>query len=271
MKPALLAFLLLFIGSNAIAAEADSTRAKDTTTITFGNKEVIILTGGWDSAEDDSIKITRKYPSRLNKFAGIDLAVNGWVSPNHKIKLPEESKSFDLDYAKSVSLGINVFEKFIPIAKERFGITTGIGIQLNSYGLKRKLSYKATDDTIFAYVDSSKTIKKTRLKTTYIQVPILLETNLGKSSRKSFHIAAGMLFGYRIGSRIKQVYSQDGRDYKIKDKDDLNINPFRASLTARIGYGSFTLFADYSLTPFFEDGTGPELYPFTIGVSVISF
>ena len=270
MKTILFSILLFLSGSVLISAEADSTLKKSITTISIGNN-TITLTAYGDSTNDDSMKFEKRYPRRLNKFAGIDLGVHGWFSGDHKMNLPEELNAFDLDYAKSISIGINVFEKYIPIAHERFGITTGLGLQLNSYGLKRKLSYTATDDTIFAFVDSSKTIKKTRLKTTFIQVPVLLETNLGKSSRKSFHLAAGMLFGYRIGSKIKQVYSQDGRDYKIKDKDDLNISPFRASLTARIGYGSFTMFANYSLTPLFEKGAGPELYPFSIGVSILSF
>lgn len=265
MKSLILSFSLLFLCSAVYAAGTDTTK------ISFGKTRIIILSDSLDISDNDSLSTEKDEPDRVTKWVGLDLGINGFLSPDNKIKLPEESNAFDLDYAKSISVGLNVFEKYIPIAKEKFGITTGLGFQFNSYALDRELVYSATDDTILSFVDSSRSIEKTRLKTTFLQVPLLLETNLGKSKKKSFHLAAGMLFGYRIGSKIKQVYEQEGREYKIKDKDDLNLNPFRASLTARIGYGNLTLYANYSLTPFFENGKGPELYPFTLGISLISF
>ena len=46
---------------------------------------------------------------------------------------------------------------------------------------------------------------------------------------------------------------------------------FRVSLTARAGVGWFNVFATYSLTPLFESGSGPELYPFSVGVTLVGF
>ena len=43
------------------------------------------------------------------------------------------------------------------------------------------------------------------------------------------------------------------------------------SATVRGGVGWFNLFATYSLTPLFESGRGPELYPFTVGVTLLGF
>lgn len=265
MKSIFILFNLTLLGSTLLATETDTTKFK------FGATRVIIYSDSLLIQGDDTTKVGKDKPDRVNKWAGVDLGVNGFLSIENEINLPEEAKAFDLDYAKSISVGINIIEKYIPIAQEKFGITTGLGFQFNSYAMDRDLVFSATDDTILSFVDSSRSIEKTRMKTTYLQAPLLLETNLGKSKDKSFHLAVGMLFGYRIGSKIKQVYEQDGREYKIKDKDDLNINPFRASLTARIGYGDFTIFANYGLTPFFEDGKGPEMYPFSLGLSLVSF
>ena len=99
----------------------------------------------------------------------------------------------------------------------------------------------------------------------------MLETNIGKDAKHSFHLAAGALFSYRLGSKTKQKYSEDGKDYKVKNRNDFNMNPFRASLAARVGYGQFTLFANYSITEMFEDNDGPEIYPFTVGISLAAF
>ncbi|MCZ8285345.1 MAG: hypothetical protein O9353_07790, partial [Bacteroidia bacterium] len=63
----------------------------------------------------------------------------------------------------------------------------------------------------------------------------------------------------------------DGLDLKLVRKDSYNMNPFRLNAHASVGYRNFTLYADYALTPLFENGKGPELYPFTFGVKLISF
>lgn len=261
----LLSLILLSFNLSLAASEEDTTKLK------VGNTSILIIENPQDSLDKDSIKITKKKDQRFNKFAGVDIGVNGLLSKNQTIRLPENAENFELNYAKSISVGINPFEKYFPIVSEKFGITTGLGFQFNSYDIKRDLVFITTDDTIYGRIDSSRSIEKTRLKTSYLQLPLLLETNLGKSAKKSFHLAAGMLFGYRIGSKIKQIYEQDGREYKIKDRGDLNLQPFRASVTARVGYGNFTIYANYSLTPLFSDGKGPEMYPFTLGVSLLSF
>ena len=49
------------------------------------------------------------------------------------------------------------------------------------------------------------------------------------------------------------------------------MNDFRFNAVARVGYGDFTLFAAYSLTPMFDKDDGPEIYPFTVGISMFSW
>lgn len=41
----------------------------------------------------------------------------------------------------------------------------------------------------------------------------------------------------------------------------------RFDLTARVNFGDLGLFVNYSLTPLFKDGKGPELYPMMVGIS----
>jgi hypothetical protein len=102
-------------------------------------------------------------------------------------------------------------------------------------------------------------------------VPLLVEFNTNKNPKKAFHIALGAIGGYKLGSRTRQIMELKGNDIKFIKKDDYNINPFRVSAHASIGYHNFTLYANYALNPLFESGKGPELYPFTIGVKLVSF
>ena len=78
----------------------------------------------------------------------------------------------------------------------------------------------------------------------------------------SFGVVGSLL----LNSHTKVVVDDNG---KKKDKvwNSFYLNPFRASLMAKLGYHDFGVYATYSLTQMFQDGKGPELYPFAAGVT----
>lgn len=267
------AFLLL--STNGIAQETslspDSKRS-DTNRFSFGSTKFILISDiDDDSDKSDSKKIKRENKQRWNHYAGIDLGINGLLSSKNSVDLPEGAKFMDLDYARSVSISLNFFEKYIPIAHEKFGISTGLGFEFNKYALDRDYTIFKTRDSTYGIVDSTRVLEKNLFKSEVLNWPVMLETNLGKDAKHSFHLAVGGMLSYRLGAKTKQLFKQDGEEFKVKNRTDFNTNPFLFSLVARVGYGDFTLFANYSLTSMFEKNKGPELYPFTIGVSIVSF
>ena len=236
-------------------------------------KNIVIMSNGDDEAiikSADSIKF-KKRKQRSNHYAGIDLGINGLVGSNKSLNLQEDAEYLDLSYGKSISLGINIYEQYFPIFHEKFGISTGLGFEFNKYSLKRDIVIYTDRDSTYGFEDSTRFIHKNLLKTEMLNLPIMLETNLGKDADHSFHLAAGAMFTYRLGSKTKQLFNQNGKEYKVKNRADYNMNPFRVNLVARIGYGKFTMYASYSLTEMFEDNKGAEVYPFTVGISLISF
>lgn len=268
-----LGFIVAFLSANA---QTDSTAIVvkkgvytngDTNTFTWGNSKVIVI-----SIEDDTTKKKECEPKdRWNHFTGIDLGINGLLSPANSVDLQKEGEFMDLNYAKSISVAINFMEYYIPVVQEKIGFSTGLGFEFNSYDLDRDYSIFSNKDTTVGIADDSKNIEKNKFRSTMLNLPIMLETNIGKTAKNSFHLAVGGMASYRLGSKTKQIFSQNGSDYKVKNRTDFNMNPFRFSAVARIGYGDFTLFAAYSLTPLFEKDKGPELYPFTVGLSLVSF
>lgn len=280
MKKLVAILFVLFVGTALTAQEkGDSTKTstkKDTSyTIEWGNKTIIIMDKDHDDNDDDDddfeISINNKDDQRLNHFAGVDLGVNGFLNSANSVSLGKDAEFMDLSYGKSISLGLNFWESYIPIAHEKFGVMIGMGVEFNKYSLSRDYTIVNVKDSTFGVVDSSKSINKNLFKSTMLNVPLMFETNIGKDADHSFHLAAGAMVSYRLGSKTKQKYSEDGEDYKVKSRSDYNMNPFRFSLVGRVGYGNFTVFASYSLTPMFENNKGPELYPFTVGVSLVSF
>lgn len=276
-KLALLVFLSSFgLGLSAQESSSDSTKTDSTKSdnnikISFGKTKVIIIKEDKDGSSSDTIKIVKKKSQRHNHFAGVDLGVNGLLSPNTSTDLQKEAQFLELNYAKSIEVGINVWEKYMPIAKEKFGVTTGLGVKYNNYDLEQDVLIINKNDKTIATVDTTRSIKKNKFKSTMLHVPLMLETNIGKDADHSFHLAVGGTVSYRLASKTKQKYTQEGNDFKKKDRNDFNMNPFRFAAVARVGYGDFTLYASYSLTPLFDKDKGPEVYPFTVGLSLVSF
>ena len=119
--------------------------------------------------------------------------------------------------------------------------------------------------------------KKTKLATTYLEAPVELRYVMNpEQSDKSFKFALGVKVGTMIkaGTRARKLmFLEDGteklrNDYLLKEASKKYFNTTRIVGTARIGFGHFTVFGTYQFTNLLKDGVGPELRPFTIGLSI---
>lgn len=267
---------LPIIVAQEVVIKSDTTES-DTVKITTKKKRIYIINREDveidDKEESDTVDFASLSNQRKGHFEGFDFGVSGLLSKDMSVDLPSDANFMDLNYAKSIMVGINFWESYIPIAKEKLGVTIGAGFEFFNYDLSRNVTVFADDDTTFGVFSApdQKDIEKNKFRGTMLNVPLMLETNIGKDADHSFHLQAGVMGSMRVGSKTKQIYEENGKEYKVKNRTDFNMNPFRFNAVARIGYGSFTVFATYSLTPLFDTDEGPELYPFTIGVSLASF
>jgi hypothetical protein len=115
-------------------------------------------------------------------------------------------------------------------------------------------------------------LEKSKFTTSYLTVPLLLEFQVPAGRRnKRLFISGGVIGGLKIGSHTKVVYKEDGNRKKDKNRGDFNLSPLRYCVTARIGYRALKVFANFYLTPLFQEDTGRELYPFSVGLVFINF
>jgi hypothetical protein len=271
MKKLALAFIALI---SASAMSAQTTPAdRDTTTIDFGKTQVIILsTPTNDSLSSDSVNITPPdFKSELTHWAGLDLGVNFLLNSDNKTTLAQNDEWLELDQARSLSWRINFYEEKIRIIKDYVGITTGLGLSWNSYTFNNNVNLNVTSDSTFGVIDSLPEYSKNKLRATYLHLPVMLEFNTSRNPDKSFHLAAGVVGGWKIGSIHKQEFELDGQNYKVRVKDNFNLSPLTLDLTARVGYKNFTVWATYGLTPLFKDNKGPEVFPVSLGITLIPF
>ena len=110
---------------------------------------------------------------------------------------------------------------------------------------------------------------KTKLNTFYLTVPLIFEFQFGPKKKGFFGV--GVIGDLKLSSKTKLKYNDGGSKQKEKHKDDFNLSPLRYHLTARAGFRCIKVFANVSMVPFFEKDMGPELYPFTIGLTIINF
>ncbi|OJU22404.1 MAG: hypothetical protein BGN92_01055 [Sphingobacteriales bacterium 41-5] len=133
-----------------------------------------------------------------------------------------------------------------------------------------RFNYRTTSpDTTF--------FKKTKLATTYLEAPVELRyVAKPDQSDKSFKLALGVKVGTMLkgGTRARKLmYLTQGKenqrnDYLLKEASKKYFNTTRIVGTGRIGFGHFTLFGNYQFTNLLKDGVGPELRPFTVGLSI---
>jgi len=237
----------------------------DTTRFTLGRSHFIITQDGHDSIED------KKQESKddFKHWTGIEAGINALRTPmKDGMTLPKGQEYMQLNLNKSFSFALNLFEKDIPLHGEYVKLFTGLGFEFNHYALQNKVSLRT--DSVYTTARSEPNISftKNNLNENLLTAPLMLEFNTSNQADKSFHIAVGVLGGWKIGSRSRQDYKDsDGKNISRMSSNDYNMDPFRYSLSARIGYRRWSVFANYALSQFFKDGHGPELYPVSAGLA----
>lgn len=239
---------------------------QDTTIVRIGKKDVKVI----DHNDGTEIlwgkdKHRRDRSGRFNgHWEGIEFGFNGFDEADYSDYNGIEFMS--LNQGKSAEFNLNFYELNIGLAKSYVGLVSGMGLSFNSYRFENPYTLvketTRTEPVLLDYEDLS----KTKLAISYLNVPLLLEFQIPVNQNEGrLFINAGLVGGVKLGSHTKVKHG----DTKDKDRSGFNLNSFKYSATARVGYKDVSLFATYSLTPLFQSGKGPELTPFTIGISFL--
>ena len=258
MKKILTIGLLSLFSLPTFAQEEEDS---DTTRIYTKTKEIIII--DFDDSTDD---LEKKKRSEAH-WAGVDFGVSMLMNSSFKTDFPNDPH-WENDAAKSTVWNLNVAEYKFQVAKHYFGITTGLGFNFTSVGLKNNYVLVDSPDSLYAFRDTVNNFTKNKLKAAYLTIPLLLEFNTNADEDKNFYLAAGVVGGLRLTSKTKRKGELNGNKFTDKDKGTYSLNPFKLDAAVRLGYGHFGVFANYSLLPLFDTGKTTEVYPLTFGLSL---
>lgn len=250
----------------------ESAEQSDTAIIRIGKKEIKVIDHDQDDMEEDDEKDnykwcydTRKH-ERPGKFNGhweaVELGFNGFDKPDYSMY--DVSDFMSLNQGKSMEVNVNFYELNIGLVKSYVGLVSGMGLSFNSYRFENPYTIAKGAERTEPVALNFEDLSKTKLAVSTLKVPLLLEFQIPVNQREGrLYVNAGVVGGVRIGSHTKVKHG----DTKDKDRSSFNMNSFSYAATARVGYKDVGLFATYNLTPLFETGKGPELTPFTIGIS----
>ncbi|MCK5846044.1 MAG: DUF2807 domain-containing protein [Bacteroidales bacterium] len=231
-----------------------------------GDTEIVISEDG-----NPNIKFKRKKKNKFKgNWAGVELGVNGYLTPSQSIDMPTGYEFMELKYEKSTNFNINFFQQSFGIIGNKFGFVTGLGLRWNNYRFDNNIILDADSSVFYGYQDprTERAYEKSKLTAWYLTMPILFEFQTNRHhNTNSFHLTAGVIGGIRMGSHSKQVYRVNGSGkHKPKVYDDFHLQPFILDATVRIGWGPLNIYGTYSITEMFRNDSGPELYPFSIGL-----
>lgn len=201
-------------------------------------------------------------------WAGFEIGLNNYVNNDFSMSLAPANNFMDLNTGRSWNVNINFMQYNLPMGS-RAGWVTGLGLRFNDYHFDGDNNItKDIDGNIMAYVPGYP-LNKSKLSVEYLTVPLLLEFQFGPQNK--LFISGGLIGSLKIGSHSKIVYKGDGHKERDKTKDDFNLNALQYGVSLRMGFKSLKIFANYSLMPLFEKYKGPELYPFSVGLTLLSF
>ena len=262
----------------------------DSTKIRIGRKSITII--------DEDGNTTFKIPSRRSHsndwdfeykhkptfkghWAGVEFGINGFMDKNQSVVMKNDLAWLDLKQARSWNINLNFMQYSIGFGTDKIGLVTGMGLEFNNYHFSNPVSLKV-DNTLGSptngmtiidstYLKGNFDVLKTKLSTTHLTIPLLLEFQIptGDHGHRIF-ISGGVIGGLRIGAYTKVIY-KDGGKQKDKNRNDFNLATFRYGFTARVGYRGLKLFANYYPVSLFEKDKGPEVYPFTVGLVLFNF
>ncbi len=264
---------------------------RDSVKVVIGNRELHV-------DQDGNVRFGRTKIKKFNgHWAGFEMGMNGYVNRDKNMSFPKETEYMDLRMSKSWAVHINFFEQNVALSKnQKWGLVTGIGTYWNNYRFSKNTRLNADSSELKGYLDSGISIRKTKLTAWYFNIPLLFEFQTNRYHKKnSFHIAVGMVMSLRVSSHTKKYYNEYNKTFDVteynpetdnyetigqytspnyakeKNFDDFYLQPFKGDATVRIGWGFINLFATYSVNTMFKKDKGPELYPWTVGITFINF
>lgn len=137
--------------------------------------------------------------------------------------------------------------------KKTFSLSYGLAVNYNVSHLPKGKDFliNTTDNKLIIYPNLQNA--STKLRNTYITLPVLFNFNLSKIKENGFKISVGGHVGALVNSKRITKYSTNNLDTKRKDAGDWTANRFQYGVQAAVGYKNMSVVFKYDLNETFKN------------------
>jgi len=151
----------------------------------------------------------------------------------------------------------------------RLSLESGFGVSWYNFKFEDASLRLNKTDTDLQFVNGiGDSFKKSKLTASFLNVSLVPVFDFGSRENKGIRIGIGGYGGYRLGSRTKYVYKQDGNREKDKDRGNFYLNNWRYGVRLQLGLKGTDLFINYDVNELFNTGRAPELNAFSFGITL---
>jgi len=259
--------------NNSFAVDSIKPKA-DTTHFYLGRHELLVTNGGNDVHFIRNRYLDYEYSSNNDKknpfnnfdshWASFNFGIGGFGEKMFSTAVGSESDYIDVNPLRSFSFHWNISDIALPLtSSNNIGIVSGVGVSWDYYALSNKSLCLRKADSILIHYNDTIEYKRNKLRTCNLVVPLMLEFHPAQNS--NLYLIVGVEGNIRLGAKTKQV-TNSGR--KSKHKSDFYMNPLTCNFVVRAGYENFGVYFSTACTPMFKDGKGPDVHPFSAGISL---
>jgi hypothetical protein len=210
------------------------------------------------SSSDNTVdkRSTVEKPSR--DFIMIKLTNSAWANTPDTINTKGIGKGFAFDIMYD-----------FPVKKSKhFSVGVGLGINAqNVYLDKQAMNFKDTGSQVIFNTNAD--YKRYKFTTTRLEMPIEIRFFGNNHNRnRGFKAAIGTNIGLILNAHTKGTSGSGGSKFNDKVVSKRFMQQWNFAPTCRIGYGNFSFYASYSLTPLFKDAAGPQVAPYSFGICI---
>ncbi|HMN32511.1 MAG: outer membrane beta-barrel protein [Chitinophagaceae bacterium] len=216
---------------------------------------ILIFIFSFSITAQTNSKTAYSTPSRDNVM--LQIGYTNWSGAPDSIKIGGIGRAFG---------GYITYD--FPISKSNFSFAAGLGAGISNIYLKDQVINRKDSSTQILFEPETTNYKKYKLTNTYIEVPFELRYFSDKDDRnKGVKAALGLKVGALVSSYTKGKYVFNEKPIIDKISTKRYMETMHYAATARIGYGNFSLYGQYSIGGLFKTGNGPEnVRPYQIGL-----
>lgn len=192
-----------------------------------------------------------------------------WLGAPDSIRTKGFSRHFNIYFMLDKPFGTN----------QKFSVAYGLGIgSSNIFFDRMQVDIKAVGTNILPFIrlDSADHFKKYKLTTIFAELPVELRWSSHPAEpSKSWKVALGakvgqMLKAFTKGKNYENRNGQSiyGQKYIAKESENKFFNGTKVAVHGRIGYGIFSIHAQYQITTVLKEGAGAEIRPLSIGLTI---